>query len=78
MLRVPIFVKNYNIGCVNSPKFANNYTAGCAILIHKGLHSKITETVCVSILALKINYNLGSAFLLFSARILSAARFYLM
>ena len=59
MLRVPNFVKNYTIGCANLPK---NYTAGYAIFIHKGLHSKITETACISMLALKINYSLGSAF----------------
>ena len=44
------------------PNFLKNYTAGCASFIEKGLHSKITETACVSMLFLKINYNLGSAF----------------
>ena len=39
-----------------------SYTAGYAIFIQKGLHSKITETACVSVWALKINYSLGSAF----------------
>ena len=70
MLRAPNFVKNYTIGCANSQKlycwvrrFTKNYTAGYAIFIDKGLHSKIyTETACVSMLALKINYNLGSAY----------------
>ena len=70
MLRVPNFVKNYTIGCSNSQKnvllgatnLQKDYTAGYAIFIYKGLHSKITETACVSMLALKINYNLGSAF----------------
>ena len=38
------------------------YTAGFAVFIHKGLHSNITETACVSMLALKIDYNLGSVF----------------
>ena len=63
---------------VRVPNFLKNYTAGCAIFIEKGLHSKITETACVSMLFLKINYNLGSAFQPFSATILSAAKFYLM
>ena len=58
MLRVSNFVKNYTIGCANS----QNYTAGYTIFIHKGLHSKFTETACMSMLVLKINYNLGSAF----------------
>ena len=88
MLRVPNFVKNYTIGCANSQKL---YTAECANLQKlycwvrccyrqgvKGLHRKITETACVSMLALKINYNIGSAFKPFSATILSAAKFYLM
>ena len=44
------------------PNFLKNYTAGCAIFIEKGLHSNITETACVSMLFLKINYNVGSAF----------------
>ena len=57
MLRVPNFVKTYTIGCANS----QNYTVGYAIFIHKGLHSKFTETACVSKLVLKINYYLGSA-----------------
>ena len=39
--------------------------------LDKGLHSKITETACVSMLALKINYNLGSAFLPSFPKILS-------
>ena len=43
-------------------QFTKNYTAGYAIFIHKGLHSKITGTACVSMLAIKINCNLGSAF----------------
>ena len=70
MLRAPNFVKNYTIGCANSQKILlgaliyklKNYTAGYAIFIHKGLHLKFTETACVPMLALKINYNLGSAF----------------
>ena len=69
MLRVPNFVKNYTIGCANSQKlycwvrqFTKNYISGYAIVIHKASHSKITETARVSMLALKINYNLGSAF----------------
>ena len=37
------------------PNFLKNYTAGCAIFIEKGLHSKITETASVSMLFLKIN-----------------------
>ena len=44
------------------PNFLKNYTAGCAIFMEKGLYLKITETACVSMLFLKINYNLGSAF----------------
>ena len=59
MLRVPNFLKNYTAGCANLQK---NYTAGCAVFIEKGLHPKITETACMSMLFLKINYNLGSAF----------------
>ena len=31
--------------------YHTNYTAGYAIFLHKSLHSKITETACVSILA---------------------------
>ena len=58
MLRVPNFVKDYTIGHANSQKII---LLG-ALFVRKGLHSKITETACVSMLALKINYNLGSAF----------------
>ena len=64
MLRVPHFFKSYTLGCDNSQKlfcwvhkFTKNYTVGYAIFIHKGLHSKITETACSSMLALQINYN---------------------
>ena len=56
MLRVPNFVKgNYTIACANSQKL---YCWVCYFL-HKGLHLKITETACVSMLALKINYDFG-------------------
>ena len=57
--RVLQFTKKYTAGCANLQKM---YTAGYATFIHKDLHSKITETACVSMLALKINYNFGSAF----------------
>ena len=66
--------KSYTAGWANLQK---QYTAGYPIFLHKGLHEKITETACVSMLALKINYNLGSAFKLLSATILSSAKFYL-
>ena len=59
MLRVPNFLKNYTADCANLQK---NYTSGCALFLEKGLHSKITETACVSMLFSKINYNLGSPF----------------
>ena len=58
MLRVPNFVKNYTLGCANSQKLY----CWVRYFLDKGLHSKITETVCGSMLASKINYNLGSAF----------------
>ena len=64
MLRVPNFVKNYTIGCANSQKIysccANLQKIYC--WVRKSLYSKITKTACVSMLALKINHNLGSAF----------------
>ena len=53
------FQKLYTRGCSNLQK---NCTAGYAIFLHNGLHSKIAETACLSMLALKINHNLGSAF----------------
>ena len=62
MQTLPNFVKNYTIGCANSQKSIllgaliyklTNYTAECAIFIHKGLHLKITETACVPIAGLK-------------------------
>ena len=34
-----------------------NYTAEYAFFIHNSLHSKITQTACVLILALKIDHN---------------------
>ena len=65
MLRIPNFVKNYTIGCSNS----QIYTAGYAIFIHNGLHSKFTETACVSLLVLKIYHDLGSTFCYFLRKI---------
>ena len=54
-----------------------NYTAGYTIFIDKGLHLKITETACMSMLALKINYYEGSAFSHFLQKFyLTAAKFY--
>ena len=74
MLRVPNFVKNYTAGC---PDFQKVF-CWVRYFYRQGYTLKITETARVSMMALKINYNLGSAFQPFSATILSAAEFYLM
>ena len=69
MLRIPNFVNNYTIGCANSTKIIL-----LGVLIYKmiccwvpyfytqGFTFIIAETACILMLALKINYNLGSTF----------------
>ena len=74
MVRVPNFVKNYTAGCPDLQKLY----CWVRYFYRQGFTLKITETTCVSMMALKINYNLGPAFWPFSATILSAAEFYLM
>ena len=58
MLRVPNPVKNYTAGCANYQKlyYWVHY------FYRKEFTFKIIETACKSMLFLKINYDLGSAF----------------
>ena len=61
MLRVPNFVRNYTIGYANLQIIILMGT----LFYTQGFILKIIETACMSTLALKINYNLGSTFCYF-------------